>query len=45
MKCVRSIATGRVMRLSESAASRAVKAGGEFVPKHVWKEEVRDAGK
>lgn len=43
MKCVRSTKTGIVGRLSEAISRQAVLNGwAVYVPKHVWKKEVRD---
>lgn len=46
MKCIRNIKTGRVFRVTDEKAKFAVAEGaGVYVPKSVWKREVRDKGK
>ena len=40
-KCVRT-QKGEVVYVSNSEAARLVAQGGSYVPKSVWKQEVRD---
>lgn len=40
-KCVRG-KNGKVVYVSNSEAARIVAGGGSYVPRKVWKEEVRD---
>lgn len=44
MKCIKYSGTARIERVENDEAHAAVKAGkAQYVPKNVWKREVRDA--
>ena len=43
MKCIRNTETGKVEKVSDGSADLKVRTGEwEYVPKQVWKTEVRD---
>lgn len=46
MKCIRNLKTNEVTRVTDSIADNAVDSGSHvYVPKSIWKSEVRDVGK
>jgi hypothetical protein len=46
MKCIRFPKTGEIRRVADQKASNLVRSNGwEYIPKAVWKEQVRDIKK
>lgn len=44
--CVRDNKTGKVSKMNEKLAHKAVKSQTHsYVARHIWREEVRDIGK